>query len=325
LSSSKTEQGPSYGCGLREELEPISGEEDNEESVTKKSMSGNVGTPVDEEKIEPMKEYDSVKGGGTIQTDWRLPLLECIRDPRKTMDKKVKQQVLKYTSLDDDLYQRTISGMLLKCLDEEEAKVAVLEVHDGICGAHQTAYKMNWLLQRLEFYWSTMMDDCIKYQKGCEVCQRFRNIQLAPIGVMDSIVKTWPFRGWGLDFIGEIQPGSSKGHQFILVATDYFTKWTKAVQLRNMTHRKVISFVQQHIIYWFGVHQILTTDQGPLFMSHQFREFTESMKIKLLNSSLYYAQANGQAKASNKVLIKIIKKMIKDNLRRWHEKLSEAM
>jgi hypothetical protein len=60
-------------------------------------------------------------------------------------------------------------------------------------------------------------------------------------------------------------------------------------------------------------------------MSHQFSEFTESMKIKLLNSSLYYAQSNGQAKASNKVLIKILKKGIKDNLRRWHEKLSDVL
>jgi hypothetical protein len=85
-------------------LEPNLGREDNEELVTKKSESGNVGSPVDEEKMEPMKEYDSFKGGGTIQKDWRLPFLECIRDPRKSMDKKVKQQVLKYTSLDDDLY-----------------------------------------------------------------------------------------------------------------------------------------------------------------------------------------------------------------------------
>jgi transposase InsO family protein len=110
-----------------------------------------------------------------------------------------------------------------------------------------------------------------------------------------------------------------------LVAPDYFTKWTEVVPLRNMTHREVISFVQEHIIYRFGVPQTLTTDQGPSFMSHHFREFTESMKIKLLNSSPYYAQANGQAKASNKVLIKIIKKRIKDNLRRWHEKLSEPL
>jgi hypothetical protein len=51
-------------------------------------------------------------------------------------------------------------------------------------------------------------------------------------------------------------------------------------------------------------------------MSHQFREFAESMKIMLLNSSPYYAQANGQAEASNKVQIKIIKKRIKDILRR---------
>jgi hypothetical protein len=84
------------------------------------------------------------------------------------------------------------------------------------------------------------MDDCVKYQKDCEACQRFRNIQLVPAGVMSSIVKLWPFRGWGLDFISEIHPGSSKGHRFILVATDYFTKWTKAVTLRNMTHRGVI-------------------------------------------------------------------------------------
>jgi hypothetical protein len=60
-------------------------------------------------------------------------------------------------------------------------------------------------------------------------------------------------------------------------------------------------------------------------MSHQFREFTESTRIKLLNSSPHYVQANGQAEASNKVLIKIIKKRIKDNLRRWHEKSSEAL
>jgi hypothetical protein len=49
------------------------------------------------------------------------------------------------------------------------------------------------------------------------------------------------------------------------------------------------------------------------------------MKIKLMNSSPYYAQANGQAEASNKVLIIIIKKRIEDNPRRWHEKLSEAL
>jgi hypothetical protein len=88
--------------------------------------------------MEPMKEYDSIKGGDTIRTGWRLSLLKCIRDPGKITDKKIKWQVLKYTSIADEFYWRTIDGMLLKCLGEEQAKVAVQEVHDGICGAHQS-------------------------------------------------------------------------------------------------------------------------------------------------------------------------------------------
>jgi hypothetical protein len=60
--------------------------------VTKKSEPGNVGSPVDEGKTEPMKEYDLVKDGSTIQTYWRFLLLECIRDPRKIIDKKIKRK-----------------------------------------------------------------------------------------------------------------------------------------------------------------------------------------------------------------------------------------
>jgi hypothetical protein len=118
---------------------------------TKKVEVEKDGSPLDEGKMKPIMEGDSVKGGDTIRTDWRLPLLECIRDPRKITNKKIKRQALKYTSLDDDLYQRTIDGMLLKCLGEEQAKAAVREVHDGICVAHQLAHKMNWLLWREDF------------------------------------------------------------------------------------------------------------------------------------------------------------------------------
>jgi transposase InsO family protein len=67
------------------------------------------------------------------------------------------------------------------------------------------------------------------------------------------------------------------------------------------------------------------TDQGASYMSHQFKEFASALKIKLLNSLPYYAQANGQAKSSNKVLIKLIKKKIDEHMRRWHEVLSEAL
>jgi hypothetical protein len=75
----------------------------------------------------------------------------------------------------------------------------------------------------------------------------------------------------------------------------YFTKWMDAVLLKNMTHKVAIHFILEHIIHRFGIPQTLIMDQGSSFMSHQVCEFTESLKIKLLSSSLYYAQANGQA------------------------------
>jgi hypothetical protein len=55
------------------------------------------------------------------------------------------------------------------------------------------------------------------------------------------------------------------------------------------------------------------------------RKFAELYKIKLLNSSPYYAQANSQVESNNKTLIKLIKKKIEENPRRWHKVLSEAL
>jgi transposase InsO family protein len=68
------------------------------------------------------------------------------------------------------------------------------------------------------------------------------------------------------------------------------------VPLKNMMHKEVITFIVEHIVHHFGIPQTLTTDQGAPFMSHELKEFAGSLKIKVLNSLPYYAQANGQAK-----------------------------
>jgi transposase InsO family protein len=81
----------------------------------------------------------------------------------------------------------------------------------------------------------------------------------------------------------------------------------------------------KHIVHRFGIPQTLTTNQVAAYMSHQFKKFAMSLGIKLLNSSPYYDQVNGQAKASNKTIIKLIKRKIEEKSRRWHEVLSEAL
>jgi transposase InsO family protein len=96
----------------------------------------------------------------------------------------------------------------------------------------------------------------------------------------------------------------------VLLATDYFTKWVEAIPLKKVTSENMVEFVKEHIIYRFEIPQTITTDQGSQFVSLEFREFAKSMGIKLFNSSPYYAQANGQAEASNKIMIKLIQKKI---------------
>jgi len=87
----------------------------------------------------------------------------------------------------------------------------------------------------------------------------------------------------------------------------------------------MIDFAKEHIIYRFGFPQIITTDQGTMFMSGEFDAFAIDMGIKVLNSSPYYTQANGQAEASNKGIIKLTKRKIEENPRRCHTLLNEAL
>lgn len=115
-------------------------------------------------------------------------------------------------------------------------------------------------------------------------------------------MKPWPFRGWAMDIIGKISPRSSRGHAFILVATDYLTKWVTVEPLRNVTSTEVIRFIKHNIKHRFGIPETITTDRGPQFTINDVHKFLTDYGIKLLHSTPYYAQANGAAEATNKIL-----------------------
>ncbi|XP_077217975.1 uncharacterized protein LOC143852475 [Tasmannia lanceolata] len=52
---------------------------------------------------------------------------------------------------------------------------------------------------------------------------------------LHSLTSPWPFSVWGIDIIGKISPKSSSGHEYILVAIDYFTKWIEAASYASLT------------------------------------------------------------------------------------------
>jgi ribonuclease HI len=259
------------------------------------------------------------------QGDWRADIFNYLKDSARGAPKKIRYRAMRYVLIGDDLFYRTLKGLLLKCLGPIESNQILHEVHEGTCGTHQSAHKMKWLIRRSGYYWPDMLEDYFKYYKGCQAYQRFGKIQIVPASAMNPIIKPWPFRGWGMDMIGKINPPSSKGHQFILAITDYFTKWVEAVPMKSVTSRDVISFVKEHVIHRFGIPQTITTDGGSVFISDEFKKFPADMGIKLIRSSPYYAQANGQAEASNQSLIKLIKRKIDEYPWRWHEVLLEAL
>jgi ribonuclease HI len=247
-------------------------------------------------------------GMDLAEDDWRKEIIDYLKGPSQKVLRKLRYKAIKLVLLDDSLFYKSLHGVFLRCLGPEEAKRMMSEVHDGICGAHQSAYRMKWVIRQAACFWPTILEDCFEYYKGCQDCQRFGNIQSVPASALNPIIKPWPFRRWGIDLIGQINPPSSKGHKFVLLATDYFTKWVEAVPLKKVTSENMVEFVKEHIIYQFGIPQTITTDQGAQFVSLEFREFAESMSIKLFNSSPYYTQANGQAEAANKIMIKLIQK-----------------
>jgi hypothetical protein len=115
--------------------------------------------------------------------DWRTPLVKYLQDPKSMSDRKVQRWALKFVLDGDELYRQTADDLLLKCLGPDQARLAMAEVHEGICGTHQSAPKMKRLLRRACFYWPTMIADCFRYYKGCEECQKHGDVQLVLVAM----------------------------------------------------------------------------------------------------------------------------------------------
>jgi len=84
--------------------------------------------------------------------DWRKEVIEYLRDPSKKVERRVRFQAAKYVLLEEELYYRMIDEVLLKCLGDDEARSLMGEIHEGLCGAHQSAFKMKWMIRRNGYY-----------------------------------------------------------------------------------------------------------------------------------------------------------------------------
>ena len=87
--------------------------------------------------------FQEILNSETLTDDWRVEITHYLKNLSQKVTRKLRYKSTKYVLLDDQLYYKIVDVVLLKCLNQEEAKVLMGEVHEGICGAHQSAYKMN--------------------------------------------------------------------------------------------------------------------------------------------------------------------------------------
>ena len=120
-------------------------------------------------------------------------------------------------------------------------------------------------------------------------------------------------------------PKAVGNKRYLLICTDYFTKWIEAKPLANIRNVDVKRFIWKNIVTRFGVPYVLISDNGLQFDSKAFRKYCSDLGIKNMYSTPAYPQGNGQAEAVNKVIVNGLKKRLDDAKGRWVEELPHVL
>nr|CAN76908.1 hypothetical protein VITISV_006597 [Vitis vinifera] len=125
-------------------------------------------------------------------------------------------------------------------------------------------------------------------------CLGYSEAQYAPIphmpsATLKSISGPWPFAQWGMDIVGPL-PAAPAQKKFLLVATDYFSKWVEAEAYASIKDKDVTKFVWKNIVCRFGIPQAIIADNGPQFDNIAFRNFCSELNIRNSYSTPRYPQ-----------------------------------
>ena len=135
-----------------------------------------------------------------------------------------------------------------------------------------------------------------------------------------------PFQKWGLDFVGPFKPATLwTGNRYIIVATNYCTKWVEAKPIRDNTAASTAKFLYENIWCRFGCPIELVSDQGTHFINKIVHELSTYYVVVHKKCTPYYPQANGLAESTNKTLQTILKKIVNENHTDWDQKLNSAL
>ncbi|XP_059625401.1 uncharacterized protein LOC132268588 [Cornus florida] len=262
------------------------------------------------------------------EPSWIDPIIAYIRSgtlpERKDEARRIRSSAAKYAIVHDQLYRRSFSGPYLKCATPTEARQIMRTIHEGVCGNHSGGRSLAHKAMTQGYFWPHMARDAEEFSRRCDKCQRFGSLIHQPPEDLHVMATPWPFAQWGMDVVGPL-PTARSQNKYVLLATDYFTKWVEAEPYPSVTQTQVRHFIWNNIICRFGVPRSIVMDNGTNLNSKQVRELLEEYGINQKLAAVSHPQANGQAKITNRTIFACIKKKLENEKGKWLDELPNVL
>ena len=196
-------------------------------------------------------------------------------------------------------------------------------MHDAPLSGH-LAYLRTYLKVKQNYYWPTMRADIKEYCATCAVCIANTPARLRAKLHPHELARA-PFQVIGIDFLEPIRPASPNGNIYVMVMTDYFSKWVEAVALPNETAETTVDCLNKNIVQRHGPPKIIVSDRGSNFTAKLFRSFCKTLHIEQRLTTSYNPASNGETERYNRTLISMLRKELEDGSHHnWEDMLGDV-
>jgi hypothetical protein len=154
--------------------------------------------------------------------------------------------------------------ILHRCLTQEEKEIVLNDCHTRACGGHFSGLETTQNILRAGYFWPTLIKDYVESVKKCHQCLIFSQKMRAHPTPMFLVITIGPFTKWGIDYT-TCNPPSARGHHYIIVAVEYFSKWVEVMPTFKYDGETATLFLFNQIIARFKVPREIFTDHGSHF------------------------------------------------------------
>ncbi|CAF2074000.1 unnamed protein product [Rotaria magnacalcarata] len=161
-----------------------------------------------------------------------------------------------------------------------------------------------------------------EYVLACTKCKQFKINRTKLVGKLQSIKSpTGILDLIGMDFVGPV-PQSLKGNKYILVCTDYLSRFAITQATANCTADTAAKFLVDKVILQYGVPKQLLTGRGTHFMTNVFEAVASRCGAKHITTTSYHPQCNGLTEHFNATLVDSIGTYVNQQQSDWDDYLT---